>query len=137
MKMYARLDEQGTAIGESALCANCLTDPKNRAFATAADSTTEHQDCTGNDALACIICGQHALTGPYRSFVLDLHKSDPDMVESTYSELYGDSRAWEAATAQEQVQGALDMDALDGPQDWAFLNEFDRHLAATATNKPE
>lgn len=55
--MYARLDDQGTAIGESALCAPCLQRPEHRAFADAPDSVGEHMDCSGNDALSCVICG--------------------------------------------------------------------------------
>lgn len=57
MTMYARLDDQGTAIGESALCALCLQNSEHRAFADASDSVSEHVDCSGNEALACVICG--------------------------------------------------------------------------------
>lgn len=57
MTIHARLSEGGTAIGESALCAECLQDPKHREFADAADSMTTHRGCPGNETLACVICG--------------------------------------------------------------------------------
>lgn len=56
--MYARQDDQGTAIGESALCPTCVQVPRHREFVDSSDSIGEHVDCSGNDDLACVACGE-------------------------------------------------------------------------------
>lgn len=52
--MYARTDEQGTAIAEAALCGDCL----DRATEFTAAEAAGHVDCTGNEALDCQVCGR-------------------------------------------------------------------------------
>jgi hypothetical protein len=58
-KMYARLTDQGTAICETAVCAECLASVGNAAIEdlNAPDATGEHVDCSGNEALECQLCG--------------------------------------------------------------------------------
>lgn len=97
--MHARLSEQGTAIGESALCPTCFPDPKHRAFADASDSVSEHVDCSGNEALSCVICGIDSLLAAYKGFVLALFERDPERVENAYRAPYGHATSWQAATS--------------------------------------
>lgn len=59
-KMYALTSMQGTAMNETALCATCLADPREREAVLAAaseavdwDGNKEFKDCTDNDALEC------------------------------------------------------------------------------------
>lgn len=59
-KMFALTTTQGTAMSETALCATCHADPRQRhAALDAADQTSDwdgdknFKDCTGNDALEC------------------------------------------------------------------------------------
>jgi len=68
--MYALLSNQGTAMAETALCAEHVADEDCRfeAFGNApagsdpdsAPLDADFEDCTGNDALSCIICGREA-----------------------------------------------------------------------------
>lgn len=63
--MYALVSNQGTACGETALCNEHYT-PMHRLFVTHnrlsdgpdAPIPDDWHDCTGNDALECIICGK-------------------------------------------------------------------------------
>lgn len=62
MKMYAALTTQGTAAAETALCENHVGDLEAlaQAFVNAGDDVPVDQkphDCSGNDALSCIVCG--------------------------------------------------------------------------------
>lgn len=124
--MHARLSEQGTAIGESALCPTCFPDPKHRAFADASDSVSEHVDCSGNEALSCVICGIDSLLAAYKGFVLALFERDPERVENAYRAPYGHATSWQAATsARERVAAALELDASDPCGSWLFAPEFD------------
>lgn len=125
MAIYARLSDQGTAIGESALCGDCLDTPGSRERANSPDSTTEHQDCSQNEALICIICGEDTESETYRQFVLGLFASEPERVEQAYKDLYGDSISWvDAETAQGRVEGALALDSRDPYDSWAFLPDY-------------
>lgn len=130
--MHARLDNQGTAIGESALCADCLSAHKvNPAFDTT-DSVTGHEDCSGNEALTCCACGVGAPRAAYREFVRALFREEPARVEGTYAHLYADSFTWQAQTVQERVEGSIDLDSDDEDGSWAFQSEFDASFSGGA-----
>ena len=63
MMIYAMVSDQGTACAETALCPKHLEDEDTRFQAIAqADSDTDVDrgfvDCSGNDALECIVCGR-------------------------------------------------------------------------------
>lgn len=130
--MYARPDEQGTAIGESALCATCLQNPEHQAFADSTDSVSEHIDCSLNDALACVTCGISAPLAAYEALVRSLFERTPERVMSTYEVLYGGTCSWEAPDVRDRFEGCLEMDGRDGDGSWAFQREFD---ASWATGK--
>ena len=73
MKQFALLSDQGTACYEACLCAACHADPANREkieniARKIADipNPTDWQDCTGNDALECVVCG--AISHGFRNF---------------------------------------------------------------------
>lgn len=123
--MYARPDEQGTAIGESALCATCLQNPEHQAFADSTDSVSEHIDCSLNDALACVICGISAPLAAYEVLVRSLFESNQERVMSAYSDLYDGTYSWSAPTVQERFEACLEMDGRDGDGSWVFQREFD------------
>lgn len=60
VKMYALTTTQGTAMSETALCATCHADPRQRDAALDAagqaldwDGDKDFKDCSGNDALEC------------------------------------------------------------------------------------
>jgi hypothetical protein len=60
VKMFALTTTQGTAMSETALCATCLTDTRQRDAALDAadqaldwDGDKEFKDCSDNDALEC------------------------------------------------------------------------------------
>lgn len=130
--MYARPDSQGTAIGESALCATCHQNPKHQAFADAPDSVSEHIDCSRNDALACAICGTSAPLAAYEALVHSLFESNPERVMSAYGDLYDGTHSWEAPTVQERFETCLEMDGRDGDGSWAFQREFDAFWQSSA-----
>lgn len=50
--IYARLTDQGTAAAETATCALHIAQSP-----TTDDAAGELVDCTGNEALSCVICG--------------------------------------------------------------------------------
>jgi hypothetical protein len=56
LAIYALTDEQGTAMSETALCAEHYT-AENRQRMTVPEGDGVWHDCTGNDELACQICG--------------------------------------------------------------------------------
>ena len=63
--MKSLLTDQGTAAAETALCKNCYPDEANQGYAREMasqaddiDPESNFVDCTGNDALECIICGK-------------------------------------------------------------------------------
>lgn len=63
-KMFALLDNQGSAMALSALCEKCVANMHFKAVAEAAvandptqDSDGDFVDCTGNDELSCMSCG--------------------------------------------------------------------------------
>lgn len=62
--MYALVTDQGTAMPEAALCAPCYAAPENQGYAEeqgrmAVDwDRNGWVDCSGNEALACVICGR-------------------------------------------------------------------------------
>ena len=67
MKMFARVTAQGTAMWETARCKRDLTDSNKRhhaqpVYADSADGeiSKDWQDCTGNEALSCQVCGRGA-----------------------------------------------------------------------------
>lgn len=60
VKIFALTTVQGTAMSETALCATCLADTRQRDAALDAadqaldwDGDKNFKDCTGNDALEC------------------------------------------------------------------------------------
>lgn len=128
--MYARPDEQGTAIGESALCATCLQNPERQAFADSTDSVSEHIDCSFNDALAC---GISAPLAAYDALVRSLFERNPERVMSTYEVLYDGTCSWGATDVRDRFEGCLEMGGRDGDGSWAFQREFD---ASWATGEP-
>ena len=123
--MYARLDRQGTAIGESALCATCRQNPEHQAFADAPDSVGEHSDCSRNDALACVICGTSAPLAAYEALVCSLFENNPERVMDAYGDLYSGTHSWQAPNAQERFEACLEMDGRDGDGAWVFQRGFD------------
>lgn len=58
--MYALVTLDGTACSETALCDACYSDPRYRTLARRCAyedvMPVTFEDCTGNDALACIVC---------------------------------------------------------------------------------
>lgn len=60
-EIYAYITTQGTAIPSTALCAECLHRHEGKAYAAASYERDwdghPMVDCTGNDELACIVCG--------------------------------------------------------------------------------
>lgn len=54
MKIYAKIDESGTAIYETALCSNCFPDAQESLY------SGEYADATLNDSLQCQVCGAYA-----------------------------------------------------------------------------
>lgn len=61
----------------------------------------------------------------YQAMVMDLFHKDPERVESTYRVLYDGLSTWEAPTARERVEGALQLDISDGDGSLAFQEAFD------------
>lgn len=61
----------------------------------------------------------------YQAMVMDLFDKDPERVESTYRTLYDGLSTWEAPTARERVEGALQLDVSDGDGSLAFQEDFD------------
>lgn len=57
-RMYALVNEDGTAMAETALCSVCYPEQgKQELAALAASEPGEWEDCTENDALTCRHCG--------------------------------------------------------------------------------
>jgi hypothetical protein len=60
--MYALLTTRGTAAHETALCNHCYLEPQVRQRYSAAAfpdvASTEYTDCSGNEALVCVHCGE-------------------------------------------------------------------------------
>lgn len=123
--MYARPDEQGTAIGESALCATCLQNPEHQAFADSTDSVSEHIDCSLNDALACVICGISAPLAAYEALVRSLFESNQEQALAIYKNLYDGTESWQTPGLEDRFEACLEMDGRDGDGSWAFQEEFD------------
>ena len=57
--MYARLTEEGTAAGETAICSRCFPRCPSEVLdlLDADDVVTDFRDCSGNEALSCNVCG--------------------------------------------------------------------------------
>lgn len=62
--MYALVSDQGTAMSETALCASCYAVSANQGYAEDQGRMADDWDrngwhnCTGNDALLCVVCGR-------------------------------------------------------------------------------
>lgn len=64
IKMKCLVSDQGTGTHETALCENCYKDEANQLYARNMacnaddiDPESDFVDCSGNDALDCVICG--------------------------------------------------------------------------------
>lgn len=55
-RLFAHVDEQGTALSVTALCTDCEAHAGESMFWDQ-DAVGERVDCTGNDALDCQRCG--------------------------------------------------------------------------------
>ena len=58
-EMYARLTREGVAASETAVCGRCIRSASNEQIRTlyADDTVTGFEDCSGNEALSCQLCG--------------------------------------------------------------------------------
>lgn len=68
--MKALLTDQGTAAGETFLCGTCFYGPdglSNQAYARKqahsydVNPDSEFEDCTGNEAASCCVCGVYEM----------------------------------------------------------------------------
>jgi len=61
MKMFALISDQETAASETAICGECRSEVSETEARLNAHNDVKDKftfiDCTGNDALHCIICG--------------------------------------------------------------------------------